>query len=85
MGLMLGGLPCGLSYAAFARALAAAGMLPGASMALIFGIGTLPGLLAVGIGAAVFFIRYRRVADILAGLVMLGMAAVLAVGALESV
>ncbi len=85
MGLMLGGLPCGLSYAAFARALAGGGVLPGASMALIFGIGTLPGLLAVGIGAAVFFNRYRRVADILAGLIMLGMAAVMAVGALESV
>ena len=80
----MGTLPCGLSYAAFARALAGAGILPGAGMALIFGIGTLPGLLAVGIGAAVFFHRYRRVADILAGLIMLGMAAVMVIGALES-
>ena len=84
MGLILGGLPCGLSYAAFARALAGARILPGASMTLIFGLGTLPGLLAVGIGAAVLLNRYRRLADILAGLIMLGMAAMLMVGALQS-
>ena len=85
MGLILGGLPCGLSYAAFARALADARMLPGAAMTLIFGVGTLPGLLTVGVGAAVFFRRYRRLSDILAGLIMLGMAATLIVGALESI
>jgi sulfite exporter TauE/SafE len=84
MGLILGGLPCGLSYAAFARALAEARILPGAAMALIFGVGTLPGLLAVGIGAAVLLQRYRQLADILAGLIMLGMAAMLIVDALAS-
>lgn len=83
MGLLLGGLPCGLSYAAFARALAAAHPLPGAAMALIFGLGTLPGLLAVGVGAAAVMRRYRRLADVLAGLIMLGMAAVLLLKALE--
>jgi hypothetical protein len=83
MGLVLGGLPCGLSYAAFAKALSGARVLPGAIMALIFGLGTLPGLLAVGAGAAVLFNRFRRQADILAGLVMIGMAASLLVKALE--
>jgi sulfite exporter TauE/SafE len=82
-GLLLGGLPCGLSYAAFAKSLAAAGMLPGAALALIFGLGTLPGLLAVGAGAGLLLNRYRRQADILAGLIMLGMAAVLLVSVLE--
>jgi sulfite exporter TauE/SafE len=85
LGLILGGLPCGLSYAAFATALSGAQMLSGASMALIFGLGTLPGLLAVGAGAAVFLNRFRQVADILAGLIMIGMAATLMVKALETV
>ena len=53
-------------------------------MALIFGLGTLPGLLAVGAGAAVFLDRFKRQADILAGLIMLGMAAILIVKALET-
>jgi hypothetical protein len=84
MGLILGGLPCGLSYAAFAKALSAGGMMPGAAMALVFGLGTLPGLLAVGAGAAALLRRYRRQADLLAGLIMLGMAAMLLVNVLEA-
>jgi sulfite exporter TauE/SafE len=79
MGLILGGLPCGLSYAAFAKALSAGGMLAGAAMALAFGSGTLPALLAVGAGAAALLRRYRRQADLLAGLIMLGMAGMLLV------
>ena len=85
MGLILGGLPCGLSYAAFAKALSGAQMLPGAVMALVFGLGTLPGLLAVGAGAAVFLNRFRQQADILAGLIMIGMAATLIVKAFEMI
>lgn len=85
MGLILGGLPCGLSYAAFTKALSGAQMLAGAVMALIFGLGTLPGLLAVGAGAAVFLNRFRQQADILAGLIMIGMAATLLVKALETI
>ena len=84
MGLFLGGVPCGLSYAAFAKALSGAQMISGAVMALIFGLGTLPGLLAVGAGAAVFLNRFRQQADILAGLIMIGMAATLIVKALET-
>jgi sulfite exporter TauE/SafE len=84
MGLILGGLPCGLSYAAFAKSLAAGRMMSGAMMALIFGLGTLPGLLAVGAGAAALLRRYRRQADLLAGLIMLGMAAMLLVNVLAA-
>ncbi|GAB6908422.1 sulfite exporter TauE/SafE family protein [Desulfosarcina cetonica] len=79
MGLMLGGLPCGLSYAAFASALSAANPMAGAVSALVFGLGTLPGLLAVGAGAGLLLNRFRRQADMLAGLIMLGMAAALLV------
>jgi len=85
MGLFLGGLPCGLSYAAFAKALSCAQMLSGTVMALIFGLGTLPGLLAVGVGAGVFLNRFRQQADILAGLFMIGMAANLMVKALAAI
>ncbi len=84
MGLVLGGLPCGLSYAAFAKALSGAQMISGAVMALIFGLGTLPGLLAVGAGAGVFLNRFRQQADILAGLIMVGMASALIVKAFET-
>ncbi len=85
MGVFLGGLPCGLSYAAFAKALSGAQMFPGAVAALVFGLGTLPGLLAVGAGAAVFLNRFRQQADILAGLIMIGMAATLIVKAFETI
>jgi hypothetical protein len=85
IGLFLGGLPCGLSYAAFAKALSGAQLLSGAVTALIFGLGTLPGMLAVGVGAAVFLNRFRQQADILAGLIMIGMAATLIVKAFETI
>ena len=85
MGVLLGGLPCGLSYAAFATALSIGQVGSGAAAALIFGLGTLPGLLAVGVGAAVFLNRFRQQVDIVSGLIMIGMAAVLVVRALESV
>jgi sulfite exporter TauE/SafE len=83
MGLLLGGLPCGLSYAAFANALASAHLPSGALLALVFGLGTVPGLLMVGMGAALLLTRFRRQADILAGLIMLAMAANLLIKVLD--
>jgi len=85
MGLVLGGLPCGLSYAAFSKALASGDVTTGLASALVFGLGTLPGLLAIGAGAAVLMKRYRRQADLLAGLIMIGMAAMLLVTMAEMV
>ncbi len=73
-GLIMGLLPCGLSFAAFARALATAEPLAGAGMALAFGLGTLPGLLLLGTGLAVVARRYRRHSDLLAGVVMIAIA-----------
>lgn len=84
MGLVLGALPCGLSYAVFAKALSSAHMVTGAVSAFVFGLGTLPGLLAVGAGAAMLVNRFRRPAQLLAGLIMLGMAAMLLVKAWET-
>jgi sulfite exporter TauE/SafE len=85
LGLMLGLLPCGLSFAAFARALASADPWAGGSLLFFFGIGTLPGLLVLGTGAGGLVRRYRVQSDILAGLLMIAMAATLvadAIGAL---
>lgn len=82
VGLLLGLLPCGLSYAALARALAAASPGAGMVMMAVFGIGTLPGLLALGFGAGRLFHRWRRQSDLIAGMIMLAMAARLLADAL---
>jgi uncharacterized protein len=73
-GFLMGSLPCGLSYAAFIRTLAAGGWIQGAMQALAFGLGTLPGLLLVGTVATGFLRRHRRLSDAIAGIVMLIMA-----------
>lgn len=79
LGLALGLLPCGLSFGAFARALAAGGAGAGAVMVLAFGAGTLPGLLLVGAGASSIARRYRKHSDVLSGILMILMA--LSIGA----
>lgn len=72
-GLLMGTLPCGLSYAAFIRALAAGGWGQGALQALTFGLGTLPGLLLVGTAAMGVLRRHRRLSDAIAGVLMVAM------------
>lgn len=74
-GLLLGLLPCGLSYGAFAQALGAARAADGIFLVLAFGIGTTPGLLLLGTGVAAIVRRYRRQSDIIAGILMIAMAA----------
>lgn len=82
-GLLMGLLPCGLSYAAFSRALAAAAPLQGALMLAFFGTGTLPGLLLIGSGATALARRYQRQSDLIAGLLMVAMGLSLAVRVLS--
>jgi sulfite exporter TauE/SafE len=48
LGLVLGLLPCGLSYSAFAAAAATGSPVTGMALALAFGAGTLPALLLAG-------------------------------------
>ena len=83
-GLMLGFLPCGLSFAAFARALPAGGMLPGAALLLAFALGTWPGLLVIGTAASKLARRHRELSEILSGLLMIGMAVSLAADAIQA-
>jgi uncharacterized protein len=75
LGLALGFLPCGLSYAAFAKAVAAGGPVRGALFLVAFGLGTVPGLLFVGTAASRLLIKHRRLFDLVAALIMVGMAA----------
>jgi hypothetical protein len=77
LGLLLGFLPCGLSYGAFAQALSTGSAAVGALLALAFAAGTVPGLLLLGTGVAAIVRRYRRPSDIIAGILMLYMAAML--------
>ncbi len=85
IGLMMGFLPCGLSFAAFARALAAQGPVQGGVMLLAFALGTLPGLLLIGTAASGLFRKYRKHSEILSGILMIGMGFSLAADALFAV
>ena len=84
-GLFMGFLPCGLSYAAFSRALTASRPLEGGAILLAFGAGTLPGLLLVGSGASVLSRRYRKHFDIFSGILMIAMAVSLLVDAITAI
>ena len=68
-----------MSYAAFARALPAGGALNGALMLLAFGLGTLPGLLALRTVFSRWARRRQRVFDWLAGALVIALGVALAV------
>ena len=85
IGLVMGFLPCGLSFAAFSRALAAGSVLMGGAFLLAFGLGTLPGLLLIGTGASQLARRFRRQSDILSGLLMIGMGLMLLMKAAKAI
>jgi uncharacterized protein len=74
LGLILGFLPCGLSYGAFAHALGTASLVKGTASTLAFAAGTAPGLILLGTGASALFNRFRRPSDIIAGILMILMA-----------
>ena len=74
LGVLLGLLPCGLSYGAFAQALGTGHAMQGALMVLAFAGGTMPGLILLGTGASAIFGRYRKQSDIFSGVIMILMA-----------
>ena len=61
LGLVLGFLPCGLSYSAFAAAAATGHPARGMALALAFGAGTLPALLLAGAVVSALSARARGV------------------------
>jgi len=85
LGLLMGLLPCGLSYAAFARALPAGGAWGGGILVVAFGLGTLPGLLVVGTAASRLMLRHRALSDVLAGVLMIAMAVDLGADVVQAV
>jgi sulfite exporter TauE/SafE len=68
LGLLLGFLPCGLSWSAFAGAAATGGPASGALYALVFGLATTPALLLVGGAATLLSARARGLLFRLGGL-----------------
>ena len=84
-GLFMGFLPCGLSFAAFSRALAVSRPLEGGAFLLAFGLGTLPGLLLMGTGVGFIMRRYQRQFDIFSGMLMIAMGTSLLVDGIAAI
>lgn len=59
LGFVMGFIPCGLVYAAGAKAAASGGILSGMATMLFFGLGTFPALIAVGLSATAVSANFR--------------------------
>jgi uncharacterized protein len=73
LGLVLGLLPCGLSYTVFIAAAGTGGMFPGALLALFFGLGTLPAVLLFGTLVASVSARLRKMIYRAGGIAIIAM------------
>jgi sulfite exporter TauE/SafE len=60
LGALNGLLPCGLVYSALLVAASTGSLLMGAAGMAVFGLGTLPALLVMGIGAGALSARVRQ-------------------------
>jgi len=83
LGVALGFLPCGFLYAAVAAAAAAGGAMNGALAMLAFGLGTVPGLVIVGVAGQAAGRAWQRGIAVAAPLIMLANAALLGAMALQ--
>lgn len=79
LGMALGFLPCGLLYGALLAASAAGGPVQGALAMLLFGLGTVPALLAIGIAGQAATRRWQYAIGRAAPILLLINAAVLAI------
>jgi sulfite exporter TauE/SafE len=70
LGAINGLLPCGLVYSALLLAATTGGALPAALGMALFGLGTLPALVVVGLGAGTLRARLRQVLTRIAGAVI---------------
>ncbi len=73
LGLLLGLLPCGLSYSIFVGAAATGAPVPGMLLALAFGLGTVPALVLAGAAAAFLSSRMRGWLQRAGGLLVVAM------------
>ncbi len=72
LGALNGLLPCGLVYSALLAVAASGGALPGAAGMFAFGVGTIPALFVLGLGAGTLSARVRLTFSKLAGLLIIG-------------
>lgn len=79
LGLTLGFLPCGFLYAALIAAASSLDPLRGAAAMASFALGTMPGLMVVGIAGEVAGRRWRRGVALLSPAVMMANAVMLVV------
>ena len=77
LGACLGFLPCGFLYAAIAVAASTASVTCGTLAMLVFGLGTMPGLVIVGVAGHAAGRGFYRAVAVVAPLIMLGNAALL--------
>ena len=75
LGLVLGLLPCGMTYALYLRALDSPNVATAATMCLAFGLGTLPWLLLAGVFSNYLMGGLRKWGEIISGLIMIGLGA----------
>lgn len=66
LGLALGFLPCGLVYAALAAAAGTGSAMSGAVAMAAFGLGTVPGLIAVAFAGGFVLRRFRKIPQLAA-------------------
>jgi sulfite exporter TauE/SafE len=71
LGALNGLLPCGLVYSALLVAASSGGPLTGAVAMAVFGLGTLPALAAVGVGAGALSTHVRQVFVRVAGVLIM--------------
>jgi sulfite exporter TauE/SafE len=71
LGALNGLLPCGLVYSALLVAASTGSLLMGAAGMTVFGLGTLPALLVMGIGAGALSARVRQVFVRVAGVLIM--------------
>lgn len=74
LGLLWGLIPCGLIYSSLTWAVASANAFDAALLMLLFGVGTLPAMLAVSLGAArvQVFLRRRGLKSVIGMLLIAG-------------
>jgi hypothetical protein len=70
LGALNGLLPCGLVYSALLVAASTGGLLMGAAGMAVFGLGTMPALLVMGVGAGALSARVRQVFARVAGVLI---------------
>jgi uncharacterized protein len=77
LGMAVGFLPCGLSWAMMVKAATTQNALTGFLVMFAFGLGTVPALLVPGISASLFSLRSRLVGERLAALSIMAMGVIL--------